>query len=165
MPYDKVVLSPIFYVNSKPHIGHMFTAVVCDAAARYHRHLEGKTTFFSIGTDEHGLKIQKAAQAMKTDELAFCTANSNLFKDLFKACSVDYDSFIRTSDQEHHKAVGKVWNMIKANGSIVSGDHKGYYSVNEETFVPTKDLINEAGVYKTELGETVQEVTEMNYKF
>ena len=55
--YDKVILSPIFYVNAKPHIGHMYTAILCDASNRFHKHLQGQTTFFSIGTDEHGLKI------------------------------------------------------------------------------------------------------------
>ena len=60
--FDRCVMSPIFYVNAQPHIGHLYTAVLCDATARYHRQIKQHKVFFSIGTDEHGLKIQKRAQ-------------------------------------------------------------------------------------------------------
>ena len=71
--FDRIFLSPIYYVNAQPHIGHLFTGVLCDAANRYHRDLLGEETYFSIGTDEHGLKIQKKAKEAKINEFDFCS--------------------------------------------------------------------------------------------
>lgn len=68
----KVITSPIFYVNAKPHLGHLYTAVLCDAIARYHRHM-GEEVLFSTGTDEHGLKIQKKAAEAAMEPYDFCT--------------------------------------------------------------------------------------------
>ncbi len=88
-----VITSPIFYVNAKPHIGHLYTALHCDAMARYHR-LAGDKVFFSTGTDEHGLKIQKRALEEGKEPLEFCDFYSNEFKKLFSHANIAYDRFI-----------------------------------------------------------------------
>jgi methionyl-tRNA synthetase len=99
-----VITSPIFYVNARPHIGHLYTAVQCDAMARFHR-LNGDTVFFATGTDEHGLKIQKKALEECKDPHTFCTHYSDIFKTLFSQASISYDRFVRTTDQDHIHAV------------------------------------------------------------
>ena len=102
--YNKCIKSPIFYVNAAPHIGHLYTAVYCDSLARYHRLKanDKQAGFFSIGTDEHGMKIQKRAlQEGFTNPLQMCDENSMIFKNLFAKdkANVDYDRFIRTTDE------------------------------------------------------------------
>jgi methionyl-tRNA synthetase len=101
--------------------------------------------------------MQKAAAKMGKEPLDFCTENANQFKHLFELSDVEYDTFIRTSDPVHHRAVQKTWNILKQRGLITVGTHSGFYSVNEETFVPKKDLIYDEAenVYRTELGEVV----------
>jgi methionyl-tRNA synthetase len=85
------------------------------------------------------------------DTLEFCSKNSQHFNALFKKASVDYDRFIRTTDEDHKEMVSKMWNILKENGFIKKGHHTGYYSVNEETFVMEKDLEwdEESSVFKT----------------
>ena len=101
----KCVMSPIFYVNAAPHIGHLYTAILCDASARFER-LKGNDCFFSIGTDEHGLKIQKrATEDGYSDPKEMCDINSSVFKKLFDESRISYDKFIRTTDLEHKTAV------------------------------------------------------------
>jgi methionyl-tRNA synthetase len=78
----KSVMSPIFYVNATPHIGHLYTAILCDASARFER-LKGNQVLFTIGTDEHGLKIQKKATELKMDPKEMCDKNSEVFRKLF----------------------------------------------------------------------------------
>ena len=92
-------------MNAAPHIGHMFTAVLCDGANRYHRDLLGQSTFFSIGTDEHGQKVQQKAELANTDTQIFCDDNSSRFKFLFEQSDVGYDRFIRTSEDTHKENV------------------------------------------------------------
>lgn len=165
--YDAVILSPIFYVNAAPHIGHLYTAILCDTTNRYLRQLKRQTTFFSIGTDEHGLKVQKSAVANGMDTFEFCTTNSDKFKTLFSKAGVEHDRYIRTTDDDHKLAVRNMWTILQEKGFIHEGEHKGFYSTNEETFMTEKDLTfdEEKGAYITALGEQVEEITERNYKF
>ena len=151
-----VITSPIFYVNAKPHIGHLYTAVLCDAMKRYHK-LNGDEVLFSTGTDEHGLKIQKKALEAKIPAYDFCTQNATHFLSLFKAASIDYDRFIRTTDDSHKAAVRQYWQLLHKKGHIKEGAHSGFYSVNEESFIAEKDLIKgEKGELRTEAGESVE---------
>ena len=160
-----VITSPIFYVNAKPHIGHLYTAVLCDAMKRYHK-LNGDEVLLSTGTDEHGLKIQKKALEAKTLAYDFCTQNATHFLSLFKAASIDYDRFIRTTDDSHKAAVRHYWSLLHGKGHITEGSHSGFYSVNEESFIAEKDLIKgDNGDYKTDAGETVEVIQEKNYVF
>lgn len=160
-----VITSPIFYVNAKPHIGHLYTAIYCDAMARYHR-LAGDHVFFATGTDEHGLKIQKRALEEGKDPLAFCDHYSDEFKKMFAAADICYDRFVRTTELDHQIAVEEFWKVLMQNKCIEEGKHLGYYSVNEESFIAEKDLVKDSeGKYRTEAGERVESVEEKNYVF
>jgi methionyl-tRNA synthetase len=160
-----VITSPIFYVNAKPHIGHLYTALHCDAMARSHR-LAGDHVFFATGTDEHGLKIQKRALEEGKNLQAFCDHYSEEFKRLFAAADISYDRFVRTTEQDHQRAVEAFWKLLRQNGCIEEGKHHGYYSVNEESFISEKDLVKDGeGGYRTEAGERVELIEEKNYVF
>jgi methionyl-tRNA synthetase len=160
-----VITSPIFYVNAKPHIGHLYTAVLCDAMKRYHK-LNGDEVLFSTGTDEHGLKIQKRALEADIPAYNFCTKNAKFFLTLFKKASIDYDRFIRTTDDSHKAAVANYWQLLQSKGHIKEGSHSGFYSVNEESFISEKDLVKDINGYLcTEAGEKVEEIQEKNYVF
>ena len=98
------VTTPIYYVNGKPHIGHAYTTILCDAFARFHRML-GEEVFYLTGTDEHGIKVQKAALELKKEPKAFVDEIVPKFKELWKLLGVRYDHFIRTTDDYHKKTV------------------------------------------------------------
>ena len=132
-------MSPIFYVNAAPHIGHLYTSIYCDSIARFQRLKVGENdqVFFSIGTDEHGMKIQKKAKDLGYDSpLKMCDSNAAVFENLFSAsnANIQYDRFVRTTDKSHKAAVAHIWETLKENGYIVKGEHQGFYSTNEETF-------------------------------
>ena len=97
-PSVDVITTPIFYVNAEPHIGHVYTALLCDARARWSR-LRGKEVLFTTGTDEHGLKVDEAATRNGFDEpLAFCDTVAQQFEQCFQEFQISYDDFIRTSE-------------------------------------------------------------------
>ena len=160
-------MSPIFYVNAKPHIGHLYTALYCDAVHMFNK-LQTGDSFFSIGTDEHGLKIQKKAQSLGYDSpQAMCDENAEHFAELFRQAKVVPSTFIRTTDSRHRVSVQAMWNKLQRAGHIVKGSHSGYYSTNEETFFPEKDLVKaEDGSMRVPgSGEVCDFVTEDNYVF
>ena len=93
------------------------------------------------------------------------TKNSLVFKDLFDRADIQYDRFIRTTDKDHGVAVAHMWKTL-SKSAIVSGTHEGYYSTNDETFYPEKDLIKkECGGFYTQVGEKCEKVSEKNYVF
>ena len=94
------VSTPIYYVNDKPHLGHAYTTVACDAKARFHR-LRGEPTQFLTGTDEHGQKLQRAAREAGMDPQAFCDMNSAKFRELWEKLDISYDDYIRTTEERH----------------------------------------------------------------
>lgn len=126
------ITTPIYYVNDTPHIGHAYTTIAADVIARFKR-MCGYNVFFLTGTDEHGKKIEKAAQekGMSPKELADITHQR--FKELWKVLNISYDKFIRTTDPEHEQAVREFWQKIK--GSIYKSKYKGWYCIPCETFV------------------------------
>ncbi len=137
--------TPLYYVNSKPHIGHAYTEIACDTLARWHR-MTGKDVLFLTGTDEHGQKIAKAADAAGIPPKEFTDKISATFKDLWKTLNISHDDFIRTTEKRHVEAVGKVWEKIKAvkvDGQDVLYRHTydGYYCVSCETFI-TEGLLD-----------------------
>ncbi|KAJ1663637.1 methionyl-tRNA synthetase [Coemansia sp. RSA 1813] len=165
------VTQPIFYVNSVPHIGHFYTIVLADTIKRY-ADLLGKNTKLSAGTDEHGLKIQQAAEKAGEDTLSFCTRYSDKFRDLMAASNASITDFIRTSDPQHHKAVSHFWKLLVKRGYIYKGKHEGWYAVSDEAFY-TESQIEERvdpvtgkrGKFAIESGQPVEWVSEVNYKF
>ena len=94
------VSTPIFYVNAEPHIGHLYTALLSDAAARWSR-IEGNRTLFCTGTDEHGLKVQEAAQNAGKSPEEYCDMISRSFKQVFDRFDISYNDYIRTTENRH----------------------------------------------------------------
>ncbi|KAI5461637.1 tRNA synthetase class I [Mariannaea sp. PMI_226] len=131
------ITTPIFYVNAAPHIGHLYTIVLSDVLKRWQQ-LNGKTAFLCTGTDEHGMKIQRAALKEGLPPKEFCDANSLKFKELAAAANVSYDFFIRTTDEEHKHAVEQFWLHLKntppENLGLYKGTHEGWYCVSDECF-------------------------------
>ncbi|KFA73755.1 hypothetical protein S40288_07345 [Stachybotrys chartarum IBT 40288] len=131
--------TPIFYVNAAPHIGHLYTMVLTDVFKRWQQ-LQGKQAFLCTGTDEHGMKIQRAAQKQQMDPKEFCDGNSSKFKELAALGSISNDFFIRTTDQEHKDAVEHFWLHLKyklpEKLGLYKGSHEGWYCVSDECFYP-----------------------------
>ncbi|MEK7104134.1 MAG: methionine--tRNA ligase, partial [Patescibacteria group bacterium] len=139
---EKIYLTtPIYYVNSRPHIGHAYATLAVDVLARYYRSL-GKEVFFLTGTDEHGAKIFEAAQKANKTPQEFCDEISGLFKTAWQNLNIDYSYFIRTTDKNHEEKVTEFLNVLKNNGYLYEGEYAGKYCVGCEKFVTDKDLID-----------------------
>jgi methionyl-tRNA synthetase len=135
------VTTPIYYVNSAPHIGTAYTTVVADALARFHA-LRGARTHFLTGTDEHGLKIEREATKRGVSAQAFTDEMSLRFRDLCPKLGCRPDDFIRTTDARHEKRVQAWWKRCADNGDIYLGTYTGLYCVSCEEFKPEKDLVD-----------------------
>ena len=122
-----------------PHIGHLYTMVLADIFKRWQL-LQGKTAYLCTGTDEHGMKIQRAAERAEVPPKEFCDENSAKFQSLAEAASIDHDFFIRTTDEDHKAAVGQFWLQMKHTVpeelGIYKGTHEGWYCVSDECFYP-----------------------------
>jgi len=128
------ITTPIYYVNARPHIGHSYTTIACDAIARRHRAL-GDETWFLTGTDEHGQKIQRAAEAAQTSPQKFTDAVSAEFRALWDRMGITYDDYIRTTSERHKSGVQNLWRRIRDNGYIYKGSYTGQYCVFDEMYV------------------------------
>ena len=125
--------TPLYYVNSKPHIGHAYTNILCDTFARFH-HLMGEPVFLLTGTDEHGTKIDKAAKEAGKNPKEFVDGIVPEFKKLWEALNIKYDYFIRTTDPEHKAAVQKILQDLEKKGDVYKGKYKGWYCTPCESF-------------------------------
>nr|XP_049705256.1 methionine--tRNA ligase, mitochondrial [Helicoverpa armigera] len=165
------ITTPIFYVNAAPHIGHLYTAVVADAIQRFEKLTNPDYQIvFSTGTDEHGTKIQQAAAKAKLSLPEYCTNISEEYKQLFKEFNVDYTDFIRTTEERHKTAVRHFWNKLVEEDHIYKAKYSGWYSVNDEAFVPethVKDEVRDGENVKVsiESGHKVEWTEETNYMF
>ena len=106
------ITTPIYYPSAKPHMGHAYSSIVVDFFARFKR-IEGYNVFFFTGTDEHGQKIQRAAEKNKKEPLEFCDEISKTFKELSKLLNLSNNDFIRTTENRHHKSVQNLWNVLE----------------------------------------------------
>ena len=159
------ITTPIYYVNDKPHIGHAYTSVATDFVARFMRK-EGYDVRFQTGTDEHGLKIQKAAENRGKEPLDLCNENSQIFRDLTKSLNLSNDDFIRTTEQRHIDGASYLWKRLHERNQIYLGEYTGWYSINDETFYNEKDLTKQNdGSFKTITGGPVEWITEKSYFF
>jgi methionyl-tRNA synthetase len=150
------ITTPIYYVNDKPHLGSAYTTIVCDTWARFQRLMEVET-FFLTGTDEHGQKIQRAAEKSGEDTQAFVDRVSVSFKDLVNHLHITNDDFIRTSEKRHIIAAQAFWNVLKQKGYIYSGKYEGWYSIRDEAFYQEDELINGKAPTGAEVEWTVEE--------
>jgi len=133
------VITPIYYVNAKPHVGHAYTTIVADCVARYQR-LSGKEEFFSVGTDEHGMNIEKRAEEAGKPPEIFVAEIALIFKDLWAKLNISYSKFIRTTDPEHKEAVQKVLQDFYDRKIIYKGFYEGLYCTGCEQFKVRSDL-------------------------
>ncbi|MDE1889608.1 MAG: methionine--tRNA ligase [Planctomycetota bacterium] len=153
--------TPIYYVNDIPHIGHSYTTIAADVLARYKR-TRGFDVFFLTGTDEHGQKIQKAAQACNRTPIEFVDDVVSKFKTLWNTLNISNDDFIRTTDERHCRRVKKIFQRILGNGDIYLGEYEGWYCIPCESFWLESQL--EEGKCP-ECGRSVEKVKEKNYFF
>jgi methionyl-tRNA synthetase len=128
------ITTPIYYVNARPHIGHAYTTIACDTIARRQR-LLGAETFFLTGTDEHGQKIERAAQAAGKTPQQYADEISAEFRRLWKRMGISNDDFIRTTEDRHKKRVQELFRKIRDNGYIHKGTYTGQYCVSDELYV------------------------------
>ena len=159
------ITTPIYYPSGAPHMGHAYSSIFADVFARFKRN-DNYKVFFLTGTDEHGLKIQKAAEKNNSKPLEYCDKISRVFKDLTKKLNLSNDDFIRTTEQRHHKAVNDLWNKLVDSGDIYLSKYKGWYSVSDEAYydedeIETKDNLK----YAISSGSKVEWVEEESYFF
>ena len=138
------ITTPIYYPSGKPHMGHAYSSIITDVFARFKR-LDNYNVFFLTGTDEHGLKIQKAAKNNKLEPLEYCNQISKVFKDLSAKLNLSNDDFIRTTENRHHKSVNELWNRLVKSGDIYLSKYKGWYSVSDEAYYNEDEIVEKDG--------------------
>jgi methionyl-tRNA synthetase len=131
--------TPIYYVNDKPHIGHAYTTILGDVLARYHR-LLGEEVHYLTGTDEHGQKVQRAADAEGVSAQQKADTTVVRFQDLWKKLEITHDDFIRTTEARHKQVVQSILQDLYDRGEIYRAEYDGLYDVTSETFITEKDL-------------------------
>jgi methionyl-tRNA synthetase len=182
------ITTPIFYVNAgnvslecadiytnccatAPHVGHLYTMVLTDILKRW-QVLRGKKAILCTGTDEHGMKIQRAAAQAKTPPKEFCDLTAETFKTLAKRAELSNDHFVRTTDEDHKEAVQYFWHMLKEREYIYESKHEGWYCVSDETYYPESAIEKRLDPFtgrtfmaSQETGKEVEWTSEANYHF
>lgn len=160
------VTTPIFYVNAAPHIGHVYTLLVADALNRFERlKSPSSSTIFSAGTDEHGIKIQNAAERAGLTCLELCDQNADKFKQLCHVYDTTVTDFIRTTEPRHVAAVQNFWQELDSRGYIQKTTYSGWYCESEETFVPDYQVIDKGNEKFDTNGNKLVWSDEENYVF
>ncbi|HXA86872.1 MAG TPA: methionine--tRNA ligase [Candidatus Dormibacteraeota bacterium] len=154
------ITTPIYYVNARPHIGHAYTTLVCDAIARRKRML-GFDTYFLTGTDEHGQKIERSAVAAGKTPKQFADEVSDQFRVLFEKMNISNDDFIRTTEPRHKAGAQEMFRRLQENKHIYKGTYTGQYCVFDELYV---DAVG-PGAPCPECGRPTETVSEENYYF
>lgn len=161
----RYITTPIYYVNDVPHIGHAYTTIACDVWARFWR-LDGAEVFFLTGTDEHGQKVAKAAEASGESPQAFTDRVSQTFRELARAMNIANDDFIRTTEPRHYRACEELWRRIHAAGDLYLGEYGGWYAVRDEAFYrESETTLGEDGVRRGPTGAPVEWVKEPSWFF
>ncbi|KAL6706860.1 methionyl-tRNA synthetase [Coniothyrium glycines] len=165
------ITTPIFYVNAAPHVGHLYTMVLTDIIKRWHV-LKGEKAILCTGTDEHGLKVQRAAAKAGTDPKLFCDKGADIFKELARKAEIDNDHFVRTTDRDHQDAVQYAWFLLQEKGLIYEQKHEGWYSITDECFYPQSGVqpyldppTGRKMMVAIETGSEVEWSSEENYHF
>ena len=151
------ITTPIYYVNDEPHIGHAYTTILADVMARFHRAL-GDETYFLTGTDEHGQKVQQAAEKRGVDPQQHVDEFVLRFQQRWDALNIHYDQFIRTTQDNHKSVVRYLLQKLYDKGLIYKDTYEGWYSVAEERFLTDKEY--EEGEWRD-----VRRLSETNYWF
>ena len=151
--------TPIYYVNARPHLGHAYSTIVCDAIARRKRAL-GIETWFLTGTDEHGQKIERSAKLAGCSPQEFADKIAGEFRGLWDRLGLTYDDFIRTTEERHKRGVQKLVATIRDRGYIYKGSYTGQYCVSDEAYVD-----GPPGTHCPDCGRLTETVSEENYFF
>jgi methionyl-tRNA synthetase len=151
--------TPIYYVNARPHLGHAYSTIVCDAIARRKRAL-GIETWFLTGTDEHGQKIERSAKLAGSTPEEFATTVSAEFRALWDRLGLSYDDFIRTTESRHIRGVQHLFATLRDKGFIYKGSYTGQYCVSDEAYVD-----GPPGTPCPDCGRITETVSEENYFF
>ena len=133
-----IITTPLYYVNDKPHLGSVYTTIICDSIARYQR-LRGEKVIFITGVDEHGLKIQRTALNNGVSPKEHCDQISDIFKQNWIKWNISFNEFIRTTSKDHEKVVHEFYEKVKDSNDIYMGEQKGWYCVGCEEFKDNPD--------------------------
>ncbi len=156
------VTTAIDYVNGEPHLGHAYEKIITDVIARAHRSL-GHEVFFLTGLDEHGQKVQQAAQARGMDTQKYCDECAAIWKSFAVKLGLSNDDFVRTTEPRHKQVVQAILSRLNEKGFFYKATYEGYYSAKEETFLTEKDRLPD-GNFPAQYGEAIK-LVEDNYYF
>jgi len=159
------ITTPIYYPSGQPHIGHAYSSILADVFARFKRN-DNFNVHFLTGTDEHGLKIQRAAEKKGMEPLIYCNEISKVFKNLTKKLNLSNNDFIRTTEKRHYKSVNDLWSKLIDSGDIYLSKYKGWYSVSDEAYYNLDEVTDKNGKkISTFSGSSVEWVEEESYFF
>ena len=158
-------------IHIAPHVGHLYTMILTDILKRW-QVLNGQKAILCTGTDEHGMKIQRAAAQANTPPKEFCDLTAETFRSLAKRAELSNDHFVRTSDKDHKDAVQYFWQMLRERNYIYESKHEGWYCVSDETFYPETAIEKRLDPFtgrtfmaSQETGKEVEWTSEANYHF
>ena len=154
------VTTPIYYVNDTPHLGHAYPTVAADVLARFMR-LDGRRVKFLTGTDEHGQKVERSAQALGLTPQQYADHVSQAFREMDRLLDISNDDYIRTTEERHIRGVQALWQELERRGEIYLGRFAGWYCVRDEAFYEESELIDG----KAPTGAEVEWLEEENYFF
>ena len=159
------ITTPIYYPSAKPHMGHAYSSIAADFFARFKR-IDGFKVHFLTGTDEHGLKIQRAAESKNIDPQIFCDEISQTFRNLSNTLNLSNTDFIRTTEDRHKKTVQYLWAQLEKNDDIYLSKYSGWYSVSDEAFYAEEEISEkEDNKIATSSGSLVEWIEEESYFF
>src|SRR5210317_998910 len=133
------ITTPIYYPSAKPHMGHAYSSIASDVIARFKK-IDGFEVSFLTGTDEHGLKIQRAAEEQKADPKTFCDNISKTFIELSKILNLSNTDFIRTTEGRHKKTAKQLWSLLQDNDQLYLSKYAGWYSVSDEAYYQENEI-------------------------
>lgn len=135
----KYITTPIYYASGNPHLGHSYTTILADCMNRFYK-INGYDTKFATGTDEHGLKIERAAEKNNKKPEEFVSELADNFKRCWYDLDIKYDDFIRTTEDRHKEVAKDMWRRMEANGDIYIAKYEGYYCIDCEQYYPENEL-------------------------
>ncbi len=159
------ITTPIYYPSAKPHMGHAYSSIIADFFARFKK-IDGFNVCFLTGTDEHGLKIQRAAEKKGIDPLLFCDEITQTFKELTKILNLSNTDFIRTTEERHKISVAHLWRVLEKNDEIYLSKYSGWYSVSDEAFYNEDEIEDVDGLKRSISSKSsVEWIDEESYFF
>ncbi len=157
------ITTPIYYVNDRPHIGHVYSTTVADVLARWHR-MSGRDVFFLTGTDEHAAKVVESAAANQMTPQQWADRNAAEFKNTFNRLGISNDDFIRTSEERHKSRVIECIGQLMKTGDVYQGEYEGWYDAGQEEYVP-ENKAKEQNFLSAINGKPLVRKKEKNYFF